>query len=793
MKKHLLLTIFNLAILTVAIAQTNYIQTGRAEDTPLSKRISNRYFGSSVAMSAGRVIIGSTGISLKKANVNDPNYAPVYIYEVNAYGKFVNPQSLVSNTTSGLSNIGFGQSVAIENDIAVVGAAFDDFGNGSVERGSVYVYRRNNLGNWLFSQKLIASDGLNYDMFGYQVAITNGKILVTSYVTGNSSTRIPKVGLVYVYKDDGSGTFVENQTFQGNMNAQYFGEKMKSAADLLVVSGQGFYYIYKTDNLGFYQLSQTIGEISSSEEITKYAYEFSLSEDNLLLSSIDFDYDNFDNQNSYVNQAGAAYIFTKNINGQFIQTQKIVANDRANQQKFGWSSMVSGNKIFVSAKDSDNLNNLISSSSGSVYIYEKSAGGIWTQTQKIFSHDRRTSDYFGTAMVYENGMLIVAAPWSETKDLYYPITRTGSVYSFIDMPEPLLPENNTSGEVFVGVSDQSTIRNAENLPILALGTYGATPLRGNKTVAKIWKESNALNDNGIIYLPRHYEITPTTDVNTSTATVTLYFSQQEFLDFNSNPAKTADFPVGPADAQGIANIRITKIGGSSANGTGLMYSYIGARTVINPDDDKIVWNNAASRWEVTFNVTGFSGFFASTTPTMLPLTLVSFNGKKDNRVNQLIWNTISEINTAHFVVERSASADIDFIKVAEVSANGSGANRYSFADRSATIMSEYNYYRLKMVDRDGVFTYSKVIAIKNNQLTDTKVQLYPNPAKDFVNLSISDKTLLKTELKVLDLNGKMMLRQKIVSDQQVINISKLPNGMYVLSFENGENVKLIKQ
>ncbi len=114
-------------------------------------------------------------------------------------------------------------------------------------------------------------------------------------------------------------------------------------------------------------------------------------------------------------------------------------------------------------------------------------------------------------------------------------------------------------------------------------------------------------------------------------------------------------------------------------------------------------------------------------------------------------------------------------------------------DKSATVLSDYNYYRLKMIDNDGVFTYSKVIAIKNNQLTDTKVQVYPNPAKDFVNLSIADKTLLKTELKVLDLNGKTVLRQKIESDQQVIDISKLPNGMYILSFENRENVKLIKQ
>ncbi len=80
-----------------------------------------------------------------------------------------------------------------------------------------------------------------------------------------------------------------------------------------------------------------------------------------------------------------------------------------------------------------------------------------------------------------------------------------------------------------------------------------------------------------------------------------------------------------------------------------------------------------------------------------------------------------------------------------------------------------------------------------DHLVETAVQIYPNPVKDFINLSITDKALLQTDINIFDLNGKNILSQRILNSQQIIDVSKLISGIYIIRFENGDNIKIIKQ
>jgi len=75
--------------------------------------------------------------------------------------------------------------------------------------------------------------------------------------------------------------------------------------------------------------------------------------------------------------------------------------------------------------------------------------------------------------------------------------------------------------------------------------------------------------------------------------------------------------------------------------------------VINPEDSDIVWNAAYSRWEVSFFVKGFSGFFVQTNANALPVTLVSFSGSQLENDVLLTWNVTDAQNFSHFDVERS--------------------------------------------------------------------------------------------------------------------------------------------
>lgn len=122
--------------------------------------------------------------------------------------------------------------------------------------------------------------------------------------------------------------------------------------------------------------------------------------------------------------------------------------------------------------------------------------------------------------------------------------------------------------------------------------------------------------------------------------------------------------------------------------------------------------------------------------SMLPVKLVSFEGVAANGKTTLDWKTTSEIGSSHFVVERSDNG-ANFIALDNVNAANQGAavNVYQYSDRSP--LSGANYYRLKMVDTDGKFTYSPVIKV-NVSGAGVSASCYPNPAKEFVNLNIAD-------------------------------------------------------
>ncbi len=145
--------------------------------------------------------------------------------------------------------------------------------------------------------------------------------------------------------------------------------------------------------------------------------------------------------------------------------------------------------------------------------------------------------------------------------------------------------------------------------VIPTGTTSTTAISDSIKV-KLWVDA-VQNTN---YVKRHFEITPYDNVNnplvnadTKTGTVTLYFTQQEFDEYNA--VNGSKLPTSSVDLQGIGRILIDKYSGLSNDGTGVPESYTGAKQTINPNDVNIIWNAVQSRWEVSFDVTGFSGFF----------------------------------------------------------------------------------------------------------------------------------------------------------------------------------------
>lgn len=298
---------------------------------------------------------------------------------------------------------------------------------------------------------------------------------------------------------------------------------------------------------------------------------------------------------------------------------------------------------------------------------------------------------------------------------------------------------------------------------------------GGTVNSKVWVETTQ----PATYVKRHYQIFPITAASTAKAKVTLYFTQQEFLDYNA--VAVNDLPINANDAQGKANLRINKLAGESSTGTGLPNTYPGSATVIDPDNSDIVYNSALARWEVSFITTGFSGFFAFGEATVaLPVTLLDFYGKKVEEGVQLNWQTSNETNFSHFEIERSENGKL-FEKIGKLISN-KGEN-YKFVD--ASLNNELNYYRLKMVDLDGTSSYSTIISIKNE--SNSEVFSYPNPAISKIFINKLDNLDTITIYNVQGFN----LKSEKYNPSIGIDISNLPSGNYYIRTKF-KTLKIIK-
>ncbi len=235
------------------------------------------------------------------------------------------------------------------------------------------------------------------------------------------------------------------------------------------------------------------------------------------------------------------------------------------------------------------------------------------------------------------------------------------------------------------------------------------------------------------------------------------------------------------------NLRITQYHGTgTAPG-----NYSGSSELINPNTGgSIIWNSSLSRWEVTFDVTGFSGFFVHTTVGgVLPVNLVSFSGISNGSYNKMQWVTAGEQNSDYFDLERSTDG-ITFSKTATIQAqNNSNNNYYTYNDLRGT--SNIYYYRLKMIDRDGAFKYSAIIRISSKQTSI--ISVYPNPAKETITVSVSDTKLFKTDIRLTDMNGRLVGIVNLTNLQQPVDITRLNPGTYIIQFADGSFTKFVKQ
>lgn len=186
----------------------------------------------------------------------------------------------------------------------------------------------------------------------------------------------------------------------------------------------------------------------------------------------------------------------------------------------------------------------------------------------------------------------------------------------------------------------------------------------------------------------------------------------------------------------------------------------------------------APNWQYGSNATAIS------VQGPLPLQLLSFSGSVTNCTASLKWITTNEVNVERYEVE-SSSNGTDFITVNAVVA------KCNNSQIQCTYQSEVGhlnatYYRLKMIDKDGTFSYSQVVYLAASCETKNAIQLYPNPVLNnkttlsiFTTLSVQNATLV-----IDNVLGKKVLVQQLKLNKGAnyftINTSQLSNGLYYL-------------
>ncbi len=298
--------------------------------------------------------------------------------------------------------------------------------------------------------------------------------------------------------------------------------------------------------------------------------------------------------------------------------------------------------------------------------------------------------------------------------------------------------------------------------------------------ANVWVAGAVPTFLGKPYLQRHYQITPQNNPSTVTGDVTLYFTQAEFDTYNAHPNVSDPLPTGPNDDAGKANLRISKFDGSSSDGSGLPGTYSGNIVIIDPDDDKIIWNAGKMRWEVTFEVVGFSGFFANSGSNNLPVEFTFFKGEATEEGNRLTWQTAYEENNEGFEIQRSVDGETwDEIGFIAGQGTSNEVTNYSFLDIPTT---DLNYYRLKQVDFDGQFDYSNIVTLGKEQ--DTKpFQMYPNPVKHTLTIEYTNSVIT-----IFNMLGQPVKEVIMTNDNLQMDVSDLPQGSYYLKVkrDNGQ-------
>jgi hypothetical protein len=374
-----------------------------------------------------------------------------------------------------------------------------------------------------------------------------------------------------------------------------------------------------------------------------------------------------------------------------------------------------------------------------------SDGGSGSQANMFFEDGINCSGSFSGVTYYPNGIK--------------PVIRLSN--NVIGTPIETVATSTTNMHIEAGSNDYFYSNN--NRLLMRLSAISASLSCVNSTLEEAG--TNWVNYSGGERSAKVFHITPTTNGGTADYTLALYFANAEL------------------DGKNPATLRIAKTSAASAAASNLSNTEI-----ITP----IVTTLGSGTTVFTGDFTGFSRFFLVDAGVTLPISLIDFTGRPDDRKNTILnWVTASEQNNRLFEIEVSRDGT-HFQVIGSVESKGNSGTEQSYGFTHTKPQPGISWYRLKQVDWDGQWKYSNTIAVTiENEIVSASV--YPVPAKNTVTVNFgrltrhADITILSVDMKIIKretMNGPALKRE--------MSVVNLPQGVYFIRLVMEGNTQLLK-
>lgn len=390
-------------------------------------RAAQDQFGNSVSVSGDYAVVAADWDDEDENELNSIiETGSVYVYKyINQ--EWIQMQKLVASDRARDDHFGF--DVSILNDLIIVGAYLEDDDESGMNRyrdaGSAYIFRRNSNDQWIQIQKLVASDRAKYDRFGESVAISEDYAIVGAAAEDHDANGINKLneaGSVYIYERNSNDQWIEVQKIVASDRAEgnAFGKRVAiSLENEVVVSSPytkmngilvGSVYFYRRNSSGQWIEAQ---KIINPNENNNFGFAISIEENYVTVGA--WSEDNDETDMNPLSAAGSSYMYERDDAGYWMFIQKLVASDRSASANFGYATSISGKYIVVSAYEDDfDANGTdYTQNAGSIYVFERQEDGQWIEIEKMVAFDRAIQDRFGSSVSISEGRIMVGAPYED--------------------------------------------------------------------------------------------------------------------------------------------------------------------------------------------------------------------------------------------------------------------------------------------------------------------------------------------------------------------------------------------